>query len=89
MYLKKTKTSKGRIFLQIVNGYRDQDGKSRQEVIKKVGFLDELIDDYSDPIEHFTQLAKDMTERDLEDRTEIHESNKEFVQDLLPVQGKK
>lgn len=78
MYLKKTKTVKGRIFLQIVNGYRDSDGKSKQEVIEKIGYVDELIDKYDDPIAHFTKVAEKMTKDDLDDRTLVFDSYKEL-----------
>jgi hypothetical protein len=63
MYLKKCVfKNSGRIYLQISQGYRDQNGKSKSKVIKSIGYLDELEKEYDDPISHFTEVAKAMTE---------------------------
>jgi transposase len=55
-FIKKT----GRTYLSIVHGYRDKDGKPKSEVIKSLGYLDELKGKYDDPIGHFTSVAKAM-----------------------------
>lgn len=61
MFLKKNYYKKtDRTFLQIVHGYRDKNGKSKTEVIKALGYVDELEKDYPDPITHFTEVAKNM-----------------------------
>ena len=61
MYLKKSFNKKtGRTYLTIVQGYRDQQGKSRTKTIKSIGYLDELKEKYNNPIEHFKQVAKQM-----------------------------
>ena len=60
MFLKVAKFKNGRSFLSIVEGYRE-DGKVKQRVIKKIGFLDELEKNYEDPVQHFKNLAKKMT----------------------------
>lgn len=60
MFLKKSVSSGGRIYLSIVEGYR-LDGKVKQRTIKKLGFLDDLATIYDDPVSHFSQVAKDMT----------------------------
>lgn len=60
MFLKKYNYQNGRTFLSIVEGYREN-GKSKHRTVQKIGFLDELSNDFDDPIAHFTQLAKDMT----------------------------
>ena len=63
MYLKKCVSKKtGRTYLQIVHGYRDQNGKPKAKVIKSVGYLDQLQKIYDDPIAHFKEVAKAMTE---------------------------
>lgn len=61
MYLKKSlnKTT-GRTYLTIVHGYRDQSGVSRTKTIKSIGYLDELEKEYKDPIDHFSNVAKQM-----------------------------
>jgi transposase len=60
MFLKKVKTENGRIFLQIVQGYRNEKGSTSHEVIESIGFLDEKELEYDDPLAHFTALAKEM-----------------------------
>lgn len=60
MFLKQSKYKNGRVFLSIVEGYRE-DGKVKQRVIQKIGFLDTFLDSYDDPIQHFKDVASDMT----------------------------
>lgn len=53
-----------RTYLSIVHGFRDTNGKSKSKVIESIGYLDELAQEYDDPIAHFTKVAADMeTER--------------------------
>lgn len=58
MYLKVSPCCKGRIYLSYVQGYRDENGISRQKTINKIGYLDDLKKLYDDPISHFRELAK-------------------------------
>ena len=44
MFLKKCTYSNGHTFLSIVESYRDNIGKPKQCTIKKMGYLDELVD---------------------------------------------
>lgn len=63
MYLRKCTNKKtGRTQLSIVQGYRDASGKVRQKTILPVGYLDVLQKQYEDPIGHFEELARQMTE---------------------------
>lgn len=64
MYLKQIPNKKsGRIFLSIVQPYKHKEsGNTRTKTIKSLGYLDDLAKDYEDPIAHFTQLAKKMTQ---------------------------
>lgn len=64
MYLRKSRNSSGRIYLSIVKAYRNEQGKSRQKTIMKIGYLEDMEKIYDDPIAHFTQVAKEMTEQD-------------------------
>jgi len=62
MFLRKNYYEKtGRTYLYIVEGYRDINGKAKSKVIQSLGYLDELQKEYSDPIGHFTKIAKEMT----------------------------
>lgn len=69
MYLKKTPHSKNRIHLSIVKGFRDPiTKKTKQKTIKSLGYIDELEKEYEDPIAHFTELARQMTEDEKKER---------------------
>lgn len=61
MFLKTSTNKKtGRTYLSIVHGYRDQDGKSRTHTVKSLGYLDELVKEFDDPISHFEKEASKM-----------------------------
>ena len=62
MFLKKDKRPNGRVYLSIVEGYRDpHTKKSKQRKVKSIGFLDDLEKEYDDPLSFFSNLAKEMT----------------------------
>ena len=62
MYLKKAVKPSGRIYMTIVEKYRDpESGKSKDKPIKVIGYADEYKDQYEDPVAHFKNLAKQMT----------------------------
>lgn len=64
MYLKKSLIKKsGRTHLSIKESFRDKDGIPRQKTVKTLGYLDVLEKEYDDPIAHFTEVAKQMTEK--------------------------
>ena len=62
MYLKKSynKVCK-KTQLSIVHGYREN-GKVKSKVIKKLGFLEDWLDQYEDPIAHFQEEVRKMNE---------------------------
>ena len=63
MFLRQNRSKKtGRTYLSIVQGYRDTNGKIKHKTIKGLGYLDKLKKEHSDPIAHFTELAKIMDE---------------------------
>lgn len=63
MFLKKDKRPNGRIYLSIVEAYRNPVTKKPKQIkVKSLGFLDDLEKEYDDPISHFSLLAKQMTE---------------------------
>jgi transposase len=64
MFLKKSKLN-GRDYLAIVKGYYVPETKnSRVKTIKALGYLEELKKLYPDPIAHFRQVAKEMTQNE-------------------------
>ena len=66
MYLKKTfNKDSGRTYLSIAQKYRHPVKKvSTDRNIESLGYLDELEKKYDDPITHFRQVARKMTEED-------------------------
>lgn len=58
MFLKTTKQKNGRINMSFVQGYRDPvTKKSKQAVIENLGYVDEYLERYEDPIAHFREVA--------------------------------
>ena len=64
MFLRKS-LSNGKIYLSFVQGYRDENGKVKQKTIQKIGYLDDLKNQYDDPVTHFKQIAKDKNNEEL------------------------
>ena len=51
----------GRTYLSIAEGYWDRDrGHTRTRIIQKIGFLDEFLHKYEDPIAHFEAVVNEM-----------------------------
>ena len=70
MFLKQTKTRDGRIYLSVVEGYR-QNGKTRQRTVEKIGYLDDLQEVHGDPIAHFRAYAAKLTEQKARDNAKV------------------
>lgn len=64
MYLKKTyRKESGRTYLVIAQKYRNPvTNTATDRTIKSLGYLDELKKEYDDPIAHFKEVARKMTE---------------------------
>lgn len=62
MFLKQTPRADGRIYFSIVKSYRDENGKPKQKTIQKIGYLNDLLNDYDDPEAYFKRKAQEMTE---------------------------
>lgn len=61
MFLKQSyNKSTGKTQLSLVQGYR-QDGKVKHKVIENLGFLEDLLSHYDDPVSYFKQVAKERT----------------------------
>lgn len=63
LFLKKANYKNGKTFLSIVDGFRIN-GKVKQNVIKKIGYLHELEKIYDDPILHFQNIVNQMKQDD-------------------------
>jgi len=65
MNLKVSRRKDGRTYLSIVKNYRDKDtGTPKTATVKSLGYLDELEKEYDDPIAHFKEVARKMTEEE-------------------------
>ena len=65
MNLKQSLRKNGRVYLSIEKGYRDKDtGKPKAKTIQSLGYLDVLEKEYDDPIAHFKEVARKMTEEE-------------------------
>lgn len=61
MHLRKTKTSKGRIYLAIVDSYYDKQRKtSRSKTVESLGYLDDLEKLHTDPIAHYQKRVDEL-----------------------------
>ena len=65
MYLKVCPAYKGKVYLSYVQGYRDENGKSKQKTVEKIGYLTDLEKIYDNPITYFRGLIKDKTEEEI------------------------
>ena len=55
----------GRTYLSIVHGYRDKDsGVVKTKTIRSLGYLDDLQKEYADPVAHFREVARQMSEEE-------------------------
>lgn len=61
VFVKKAKRGE-RIFLSLVESYRNEEGKPRQRHIEDIGYVDELEKEFPNPIEHFQGLASERTQ---------------------------
>ena len=59
LFLKQSKFKNGKIYLSIVDGYR-VNGKVKQKVFQKLGYLDELKKQFDDPIAYYKNYVKDL-----------------------------
>ncbi len=77
MYLKKSFNKKrNKTQLSFVQGYRI-DGKVKHKVIENLGYLEDYLDQYEDPVAYFQQVAKEWNERqDTPERIEVGLSEK-------------
>ena len=57
MYLQQSKNQAGKVYLSFVQGYR-QDGKVKHRTIEKLGYLEDLLKLYDDPVSHFKKVAE-------------------------------
>lgn len=57
MFLKQSVGYNKKIYLSFMQGFRDENGKSKSKTIQKIGYLDDFLKIYDDPIAHFKEVA--------------------------------
>lgn len=63
MFLRKTQKSKGTYLAIVENVYDSSLKKNRQRTIQGIGYLEDLLSEYNDPVAYFSQLAADMSQK--------------------------
>ena len=74
MYLNKQKKKNGDIYLSIREKYHVPGVGSRERTVETIGYLSAYVDKYDDPIAHFKQRAKELTEAKKNEQAEKKES---------------
>lgn len=69
MYLKQQKRANGDIYLSIMEKYYVPKAGAREKTVEGLGCISELKKKYDDPIDHFTQYAKELTEQKKKDKS--------------------
>ena len=76
LFLKTAKFKNGKTYLSIVDGYR-VNGKVKQKVYKKIGYLEDLEKQFDDPISHFKQEVESLKQQSLSKVTTTFNITKE------------
>lgn len=73
MYLRKVlQKNTGRTYLSIVEGYRDKETKKpRSRTIESLGYLDDLMNKYPDPIKYFEEVIERMNQEKNDNEIDI------------------
>ena len=64
LFLKQAKFKNGKTYLSIVDGYRI-DGKVKQKVYQKIGYLDDLEKQFDNPIEYYKKYVEDLKKQQI------------------------
>jgi len=65
MNLNVSKRKNGRVYLYIEKSYRNAvSGKPRKKIVESLGYIDQLEKEFPDPITHFKEVARKMTEEE-------------------------
>lgn len=59
LFLKQSKFKNGKTYLSIVDGYRS-DGKVKQKVYQKIGYLDDLEKQFENPVEYYKNYVENL-----------------------------
>ena len=76
LFLKQSKFKNGKTYLSIVDGYRI-DGKVKQKVYQKLGYLEDLKIQFDDPIEYYKNYVNDLKKETVTKITTTLDINKD------------
>ena len=76
LFLKQSKFKNGKIYLSIVDGYRIN-GKVKQKVYQKLGYLEDLKIQFDDPIEYYKNYVNDLKKETISKITTTFDINKD------------
>ena len=86
LFLKQTRFKSGKIYLSIVDGYW-KDGKVKQKVYQKLGYLDDLEKQFDDPVSHYKKYVEDLKKQFLSKVTTTFDITKDndFTDDIFNI----
>lgn len=87
MYLRKSKKPNGRTCLTIVQGYRDENGKNKARAVRSLGYVDALEAEFDDPVAHFEEECRRMTEEAARAQAPVTVDLQQLVKQLLQGQS--
>lgn len=87
MYLRKSKKPIGRTCLTIVQGYRDENGKNKARAVRSLGYVDALEAEFDDPVAHFEEECRRMTEEAARAQAPVTVDLQQLVKQLLQRQS--
>ncbi len=64
LFLKQAKFKNGKTYLSIVDGYRI-DGKVKQKVYQKIGYLEDLEKQFENPIKHYKEYVEELKKQQI------------------------
>lgn len=86
LFLKQAKFKNGKIYLSIVDGYRI-DGKVKQKVYQKLGYLDDLKMKFDNPVEYYKNYVNDLKKQQITKITTTFDTTKynDFEDDTFNI----
>ena len=86
LFLKQSKFKNGKTYLSIVDGYRS-DGKVKQKVYQKIGYLDDLEKQFENPVEYYKNYVENLKKEQITKITTTFDITKDndFVDDTFNI----
>ena len=86
LFLKQSKFKNGKTYLSIVDGYRSN-GKVKQKVYQKIGYLDDLEKQFENPVEYYKNYVENLKKEQITKITTTFDITKDndFVDDTFNI----